>query len=87
MIILNNYETVIDKLRQQKCFWFILMASNGEGAAIFFCCLLCYEGALSVVQPAEYSRISLCSRIEFWAKTELNNNLDQLFVIILSNLC
>ena len=39
-----------------------------EGEAKFLHCSLYYEGAFSVLEPAEFSGISLLSKIEFRAR-------------------
>ena len=47
-------------------------------------CLLYYEGAFSIMEPAEFSRISFYSKIDLGAGIRaVDKNLDQLFVTIL----
>ena len=60
------------------------MIPNREGEAKFLRCSLYYEGAFSIMEPAEFSRISFYSKIDFGARIRaVDKNLDQLFVIIL----
>ena len=57
---------------------------NREEEAKFLRCWLYYEGAFSIMEPAEFSRISFWSKIDFGARIwAVDKNLDQLLVIIL----
>ena len=64
-VCFHNFGTVfltgvkMTKLRKAHCSPPLVCEDNREGEAKFLRCLLYYEGALSILEPAEFSSINL----------------------------